>query len=166
MAAAALLLEQHFCTKSLGERPGNRTAILKSTQRKCVCLTFRLVIEWFILNHSNKSIQISFMSQHRPKLAKRTIYLKGKSVSCLVKTTLAVRSGMTFSESRNRRLFQQVCSHLAGEKCMKEHMPCKFDKADNNAGQALRLTQIWNQWTRDLRRTWGLKEVQTLPLWA
>lgn len=45
VAAAALLLEQHFCTKSLGELPGNHTVILKSTQRKCVCVTFRLLIE-------------------------------------------------------------------------------------------------------------------------
>lgn len=49
---------------------------------------------------------------------------------------------MTFSESGNRTLFQQVCSHLAEKKCMKEHMPCKFDKAGNNAGHAPRLTQI------------------------
>ena len=38
VAAAGLLLEQHFCTKSLGEWPGNHTAILKSTQKEvCLC---------------------------------------------------------------------------------------------------------------------------------
>lgn len=75
------------------------------------------------------------MSVNRPKLEKRTIYFKE---SCVVQTTLAVRSSMILSESRSSTLFQQVCGHLAEEK--NEHMPCKFDKAGHNAGHAPRLT--------------------------